>query len=85
MQIIERDIDYVSTVVKNILVDGNYNEDNASLDVLWDQDNYDELITVAMDAIKENSKSFYSFNSLGERLLALSRARQKDGRGRKVG
>jgi len=70
MQIIERDIGYISTVVKNILADGYYNEDDASLDVLWDQDNYDELVTAAMDAIKENSKSFYGFNSLGERLLS---------------
>ena len=70
MQIIERDIGYISTVVKNILADGYHNGDDASLDVLWDQDNYDELVTVAMDAIKENSKSFYDFNSLGERLLS---------------
>lgn len=70
MQIIERDIGYISTVVKNILADGYYSGDDASLDVLWDQDNYDELVTVAMDAIKETSKSFYGFNSLGEQLLA---------------
>ena len=70
IQIIERDIGYISTVVKNILADGSYNGDDAILDVLWDQDNYNELVTVAMDAIKENSKYFYGFNSLGERLLA---------------
>lgn len=69
VQIVQKDSGFISTIVKNIFEHDFHHGDKVNLDFLWDQDNYNELITAAMDAIKENSKLYYGFNSLGEKLL----------------
>ncbi|TYQ15860.1 UNVERIFIED_CONTAM: hypothetical protein Cloal_2350 [Acetivibrio alkalicellulosi] len=78
IQIVKKDINYISTFVKEILSNNSYYINHINLDIFWNQDNYDELVTVFMKALKENLRpSFYEFNWIGERLLTCRRGKSE--------
>jgi hypothetical protein len=84
-EIIKKDIGYISIIVKNTLKYRHYHDEGPNLRVLWDQENYDELITITMETIKEESEFSFDFNFWGERILTYEKdeilrcERQKNG------
>jgi len=67
LQILKKDISFISDVV-NFFSKG-FHQDYSTLDMLWDQENYDELLTKTMGEIKKHKESYWN-NTLGEYLLA---------------
>jgi len=77
IQIIRRDTSFISTIIKDILLNESTNLNENILNILWDEDNYLELVTFAMDEIKKNIEPFYSYNTLGEHILITNKDETK--------
>lgn len=70
VELISENSGFLSSYVLTVVRDERLNLDEAHLEVLWDQDNFRELIKIVMAVLKEIYKSTYCWNVSGEKLLA---------------
>lgn len=68
LEIIKKDIKFISTVVQHLLLERYYDSDSR-FNIFWDQDNYDELITTTIEAVRIENKPNYYTNPLVKKLL----------------
>ena len=66
--IVKKDFEFIKQLVRVMQNDRLYGDGDNCLDVFWAQENYMDLITKAMDCIRENGDSC-CWTSLGESLL----------------
>ena len=73
--IIRKDREFLSTIVKYLLT-SNVHLHDSHLDVLWDQDDYDSLITFVVEEMIKFGEH-HLFNTLGEHLLTYKQGKKE--------
>lgn len=77
LHIIRRDPDFLNMVIKDKMATHPYNDGTEIFNVLWDQDDYHELISVVIETLREDSTYRYYFNDIGEHLLIHEQGKEK--------
>ena len=84
LSFVKEDTMFIDRLIKEYIDISQRNYDLDCLDVLWENDDYIELITIAMDAIKKYDKGVLYWNTMAEELLMTKnndskiRERQKE-------
>lgn len=77
LQIIRRDPDFLSAVIRDRKESYPYNGDNEILSTLWDQSDYFDLIMTVIETLREDHTYSYYFNDIGEQLFMREQGKEE--------